>query len=359
MSTQYLPHDFSFSKAVIGEQGWYKGDFHVHSNCSDGFYPVGTVNSIAEAEGLDFHVITDHNTLEAFKALKGDHKTLVIPGIEVTFRRGHFNLFGLCGWEDWMEGIVEIFPTKLDEGDDDEVAALVEQLSSEGKIVSINHPCMPPWAWEFGPTDLRNLTCIEIMCDLYWPGSVTANPDAINMWIAWLNAGHRITGIGGSDYHYPPRPEHGLPGERLGMPTTWVYARELSINGILEAIHNGRAYVTKGPEVDFTASFDGSDYRIGDDLGEIDGEIAFTATASKFPNNLQANLIKCGEVIAVEQLKGESAKVKFNDKVDPDSSIWYGLSITNQEDEIITITNPIYAGPVKSPELNLYSDFLP
>jgi len=116
--------DFSFSKVIKDKPGWYRGDFHVHSDCSDGDYPVGTVTLIAEAEGLDFYAITDHNTIEAFKSLEEEHKTLVIPGLEVTFRLGHFNVFGLRDWADWMEGIVEIVPSKLDDGVDGEVAAL-------------------------------------------------------------------------------------------------------------------------------------------------------------------------------------------------------------------------------------------
>ena len=351
--------DFSFSKIIKDKPGWYRGDFHVHTNKSDGDYPPSLVTRLAEAEGFDFYAVTDHNTIEAFKFLEDDRKTLVIPGLEVSFRLGHFNLFGLHGWEDWMEGIVEIVPSKLDDGDDADVAALLEQLTSDGLITSINHPCLPPWAWEFGSTDLRYLHCLEIWNDLYWPGNVTGNPDAVKMWISWLNAGHRITGIGGSDYHYPPRTEHGLPGERLGMPTTYVYARELSTDGILEGIKQGRAYVTKGPKVTFLASLDGSDYMIGDDMGEQSGDIEFSATVTNKPAGIKVQLIKCGEVIAEKQLDGEATDVKFADRVNSKASVWYSLFITDLEGDVLAITNPIYVGPLRKPKLNLYSDFYP
>jgi hypothetical protein len=349
--------DYSLSKIMNDTPGWYRGDFHVHSNCSDGVYPVETVTRIAETEGLDFHAITDHNTIESYKSLEDDRKTLVIPGIEVTFRHGHFNVFGLRGWEDWMEGIVEIFPSKLDDGDDREVAALLERLAADGHIISINHPCMPPWAWKFGSADLRHVTCLEIMCDLYWPGSATANPEAIKMWISWLNAGHRITGIGGSDYHYPPRPEQGLPGERLGMPTTYVYARELSTDGIIEGLEQGRAYVTKGPKMTFHASLGGKDYMIGDDLGVQEGEIEFFATVTKNPSGSRVQLIKCGEVISEGGLDGKNTGIKFADEINPSASVWYSLAVTDKDGEISAITNPIYVGPPRKPKLNLYSDF--
>ncbi len=348
-----------YSKVFDDKPGWYKGDFHVHSNCSDGDYPIGTVTRIAEAEGFDFYAITDHNTIEAFKSLEEDRKTLVIPGLEITFRRGHFNVFGLQGWEDWMEGIVEIIPSKLDDGDDREIAALFEQIAAKGLISSINHPLLIPWAWEFGSVDLRHTHCLEIWNDLYWPDNKTANPKAVDMWTRWLNAGHRITGIGGSDYHYPPRTELGLPGERLGMPTTYVYARELSIDGILEGIRNGRAYVTKGPEVTFQAIINGSGYMIGDDLGVQSGQIEFSATIKNTPPNIRVQLIKCGEVIAEKQLSAETTDVEFSDQISPRNSVWYSLIVSDQDKDALAITNPIYAGPFKKPRLNLYSDFSP
>jgi len=352
--------DFSFSKVFIDKPGWYRGDFHVHSDCSDGYYPVGTVTRIAEAEGLDFYAITDHNTIEAFKSLEEGRKTLVIPGLEVTYRRGHFNIFGLQSWEDWMEGIVVINFTKVDDGDDEEVAALIEQLAKIGLIASINHPCLPPWAWEFGSTDLRYVPCLELLNDLYWPGNVTGNPEAVKMWISWQNAGHRITCIGGSDYHYPPRTELGLTGERLGMPTTYVYANELSTKGILEGLRLGRTYVTKGPKVTFLASLGGSEYMIGDDLGELDGSIEFSATVTNIPAKVRVQLIKCGDVVAEKRLDGATNEViKFADGINPKASLWYSLMITTQDEDILAITNPIYVGPLRKPNLNLYSDFYP
>jgi len=256
-----------------------------------------------------------------------------------------------------MEGIVEIVPSKLDEGDDLEVAALLERLAADGHIFSINHPCMPPWSWELGSADLRHLTCLEIMCDLYWPGSVTANPDAIKMWISWLNAGHRITGIGGSDYHYPPRTEHGLPGERLGMPTTYVYAEELSTAGILEGLKHGRAYVTKGPQMSFMANLGDSMYMIGDDLGEQGGEIEFFATVTNTTSKVQAQLLKCGEVVSETQIDSKTTDVNFTDQVTSEESVWYALNVVDQNGDSLAISNPIYAGPLREPKLNLYSDF--
>ena len=54
----------------------------------------------------------------------------------------------------------------------------------------------------------------------------------IAFWEKQLNAGYRITAIGGSDTH---RPQEKTTGE----PTTVVYALELSVSAILAGIKGG------------------------------------------------------------------------------------------------------------------------
>jgi predicted metal-dependent phosphoesterase TrpH len=58
---------------------------------------------IARAEQLDFITITDHNTIAGFSELAEHLNYPVIPGIEVTLDKGHFNVFGMGGVEE-MDG---------------------------------------------------------------------------------------------------------------------------------------------------------------------------------------------------------------------------------------------------------------
>jgi hypothetical protein len=58
----------------------------------------------------------------------------------------------------------------------------------------------------------------------------------IGFWQQRLDAGERLTGIGGSDTH---RPEN----KTIGDPTTVVYAKELSVAGILDGIRAGKVFV--------------------------------------------------------------------------------------------------------------------
>ncbi|MBT3391448.1 MAG: PHP domain-containing protein [Chloroflexi bacterium] len=347
----------SFSQVVNPKSGWYRGDFHTHTNATDGDYPADVVAGIAKAEGLDFIAITDHNTFAGLLDFTPRSDFLVIPGLELTFDKGHFNTFALEGWRDWMEAIcsdqIEVsLPDRYKT-----ITELMQAISADGLLNSINHPHLPPWDWQFEDCDLRQVHCLEIWNDLYWPDNLTANSAAVAMWSNWLNAGYRITAIGGSDYHYPPRPEANRFGERLGMPTTCVYADELSTKGILDGLRQQRAYVTKGPQLTFEAEAGGEIYPIGADMGIQNGEITFMASLSHATRPLTAHLVENGLVIAQKVINGASGNLQFQHSANPTRSMWYRLDITDKTGDIWAITNPIFSGPVKTPDRLFYEDF--
>jgi len=347
------------SRTIHHKAGWYRGDFHAHTHASDGVYPPDILAGIAKAEGLDFIAITDHNTVAGLAELSDNLDFLVIPGLEITFDKGHFNVFGLDGWHDWMQDICgdKIKVSLLHRYES--ISELIKEISAEGLMSSINHPCLHPWEWEFDDTDLRQIHFLELWNDLYWPGNNTANPAAVEMWNKWLNAGHRITAIGGSDYHYPPRPEENKPGERLGMPTTYVYADGLSTKGILDGLRKRRAYVSKGPQFDFKAEVNGKTYQIGADLGVQSGVINFTITIPHQPKTINLQLVKNGAVIAEEQAKGRDVSMQFRHKIDANSPVWFRLDIRDKDGDVLAITNPFFAGKEKNIEHYRYDDFKP
>jgi hypothetical protein len=349
--------DQKFSKVVNPKAGWYRGDFHTHTRASDGIYPMDILAGVAKAEGLDFVAITDHNTIAALQEPGNNLDILVIPGLEITLNKGHFNVFGLAGWHDWMQDIcadqIEVsMPNRYKS-----ITELMQEISAEGLLNSINHPHLPPWEWLFADTDLRHVHCLELWNDLYWPNHVTGNPAAVAMWTEWLNAGHRITAVGGSDYHYPPRPEENKFGERLGMPTTYVYAEELSLTGILDALRKRQAYVTKGLQLDFEAELNGTTYKMGADLGVQSGEIDFIVTIPHQPKKVYVQLVKSGAVIAQEQVKGRDIGIQFRREADATIPQWFRLEVTDKDGDVLAITNPFFLGPGKKIDRYDYNDF--
>jgi hypothetical protein len=73
---------------------------------------------------------------------------------------------------------------------------------------------------------------------------------------ALLREGRRLTLVGGSDRHQPPWPDTDPQELWVGSPTTWVYADELSVAGLLQGLERGRVCVSEsptGPSLDISA----------------------------------------------------------------------------------------------------------
>ncbi len=348
-----------FSRVINTDPGWYRGDFHIHTDAShDGIYPLALIAALAKAEGLDFCAITDHNTIDAFISPNQALACLVIPGLEVTFKEGHFNVFGIDGWQDWMAGICKGKTEISSKEKMQPMSVLMEAIAGQGLLSSINHPLLAPWDWQFGETDMRFVDCLEIWNDPYWPENRQATLEAVALWTAWLNAGYRVTAIGGSDYHCPPRPEEGVFGERLGLPSTYVYAEELSVAAILAGLKQRRVFVTSGPKLALEADFDGKAYDIGADLGVCEGAIEFNAAIEAAPSGARALIVRNGKTIAEALLQGKSCHLACSDLIDPTQSNWYRLDVFDQEGALLAITNPIFVGRQKQPELFTYQDFM-
>jgi len=354
-----MPSNLSLSKVFNPQAGWYQGDFHAHTNFSDGVHSPADLVDVARSEGLDFFAITDHNTIEAYAKFGEVPDILIIPGIEITLKEGHYNVFGLAGDFDWLSDVC-VWPAPLSHltGHYNTPTKLMHRAAEQGLLNSINHPLLPPWDWLDYEAALRNVHCLEIWNDPSWPDNKWANPQAVDMWTRWLNAGYRITALGGSDYHRPqPKPGEDKPAERLGLPRTWVYAEELSGAAILAGVVEHRIYVTMGPQVTFQADVNGTSYGIGADLGKVEGTIEFKATVShQFP--VQAQLIKSGDVMAQVSLKEGSGPLQYTENLTPPDSAWYRFDVLDPNRQILAVTNPIFVGPSRKPSALMYGDFI-
>ncbi|UZW59729.1 CehA/McbA family metallohydrolase [Lysobacter enzymogenes] len=234
-----------------GEAGWYRGDLHMHSAHSDGNCagqsgarapcPLFLSAQAAVAAGLDFVAVTEHNTVSHLPALRElqPHfdRLLLIPGMEITTFQGHANVFGVRAPVDFRVGSAAV----------PDWNAVLAQMRRRGLPVSINHPIRPSdercmgCGWTPRPTaDLGLISMVEAVNggDADTPGS------GIAFWQRGLDAGHRLTGVGGSDNHdAPTAAEEPFGASRIGRPTTVVHARELSEAGILDGLRAGNVFV--------------------------------------------------------------------------------------------------------------------
>jgi hypothetical protein len=314
---------------------------------------------LAKAAELDFLAITDHNRIDAFARFATPPDILVIPGIEVTTQNGHFNVYGLQGWYDWMENVcIGMFTIRL-AGRYPTPTALMRRMVGQGLVVSINHPLRTPFEWRDYATELRYVNCVEIWNKPDEPDRLKCNPRAIWLWTLWLNAGYRITAIGGSDHHVTePRPGERIRTERLGWPRNYIYAAELSGAAILDGLRRQQVYVSMGPQVTFQAEAGGQVYSIGANLETVEGVIQFRASVSDCPEPALAHIVKNGSDVATVLVKKGEATLGYIDWVVPTKPAWYRLDVYDENGGMLALTNPIFTGLPRLPHRLTFGNFL-
>lgn len=211
----------------VSADGWYRGDIHNHSYHSDGDSDPLDVVRHAEALGLDFLAITDHNNISHLAALNTiETPLMLIPGLEVTTYKGHWNIWGDQGWIDFR---IE---------DEAHMAQAVAEANRRGYLTSINHPRPYGPEWEYPAVDAT--ACIEV-----WNGPWhLMNDIALEFWEARLRAGKRYTAVGGSDNHFLKR-DHIA---KLGVPTLWIYCPGVpSPAKLLDAVRAGHVSISESP----------------------------------------------------------------------------------------------------------------
>ncbi len=207
---------------------WLCGDLHSHTVHSDGAFSIDEAANRAQACGLDFLALTDHNTYSQNLGYPRDLRVLFIPGMELTTYSGHVNLIGVANPVDDFRVASQ-----------SDLRGYLQTAATRGALISVNHPfemscdsCA--WRWEWDSV----VDAVEV-----WNGPWhEANDKALTWWQASLASGRRLTAIGGSDTHnlQDPSVQHG-------RPTTWVYARQYRRDDILRAIRQRRVFISYAP----------------------------------------------------------------------------------------------------------------
>jgi hypothetical protein len=239
---------------------WLPGDLHTHSVYSHDVYggptddntgadqaytlglPVAGKFAEGRERGLRYLAVSDHNDVRSLADLRAAAGDLIaIPAYEHSIH-GHAQMLGArCLYAAGDQAA-------------DAVTAMAAALHADGGVFQANHPayrfatgaefhgCQGGCAdcraihWSYG-FDVRPDT-IEV-----WNPSVARSDVSETYWECWLDRGERIGGTGGSDSHWLAL--HAVAGP--GQPTTWAYAREAGVAGVLEALRAGRTTISGEP----------------------------------------------------------------------------------------------------------------
>jgi hypothetical protein len=190
----------------------YIGALHMHSVYSDGSGEVDQIAQAASEIGLDYIILTDHNTLRALSEgyEQWYNSTLILVGCEINDKNNinHYLAFG----------INEAYSTRLT------AMQYVKRVKEEGGIGFIAHPHEkrkhmkehPPYPWvEWGIDDFTGIEIWNHMSEwmenltdqnkyqsfLHPLRSIIAPPqETLKLWDE-LNIKRKVVGIGGVDAH--------------------------------------------------------------------------------------------------------------------------------------------------------------
>lgn len=233
----------------MDERQWYKGDTHLHTTNSDGRLTPGQLVDACKEKGLDYMIITDHN-YNTVKESYFDREMLVIQGQEITGEPGHVNI--------WGKKVPLEPPYALDTAEDYE--KIIGLCKDTGAVVSLNHPFCSNCGFHLD-MEAYPFDCVEVWNTIQHSDNMK-NRD---WWVGQLLNGNRIAAVGGSDYHR----DYVLPF--LACPTTYVNAKDKTQNDILDALREGRSFVTHSP-TSSTLFLNCGDAEIGDTVKLSDGK---------------------------------------------------------------------------------------
>ncbi|PLR77018.1 hypothetical protein CU633_12410 [Bacillus sp. V3-13] len=344
-------NSYHWDEAIEKEERWYKGDFHTHTILSDGSMTQEANLKMAKQQQLDFFVATDHNMISTSWA---EGEALVIPGVEITSTKGHWNALGLKKWIDYR-------PSRKDGGLETEQGMnnILKEASESGALCSMNHPFLVPWQWQMEHTPLSVIDSIEIWNDPTFRANVEATEKALRFWSHIWNEGYTITGIGGSDSHLLPDDSYEQDGEPslIGDPGTYVWAEHLSAAAILENVKKGHVYVSRGPVIDFSAQVGEAFYKIGEELTDAmdqNGNKAFCKITLQYDTeDIMVHWIEDGKKVHEERGLSSSYEVHWKDN----SYHWLRIEIRSIDGNLLAFTNPVYYGR-KEPTVQTWGELM-
>jgi hypothetical protein len=335
------------------EAGWYRGDLHMHSEHSDGNCasksgekrvpcPLFLTLAAAADRGLDFIAFTDHNTNSHVKELTALQpyfdKLLLIPGMELTTFQGHANAFNLREPVDFRVSSTEV----------PDWNALLTAAKKKGALVSINHPRVPTGeacmgcGWSPNPAaDLSLVQAVEVVNGNDVESPVTGIP----FWQQQLQNGHRLTAIGGSDTHDVTSKNGSPPPGRIGVPTTVVYAKELSIEAIMEGIRSGNVFVdaagSRDRKLELSASYQQSIVAMGGRLAVPAREsVTFTARIEQMTGGT-VEVIRDGKATRRTGIPAATHSWSFEETSDGKRH-WIRIDVRDADGKLALLGNPIY-----------------
>lgn len=197
--------------------------------------------------------------------------------------------------------------------------------------------------WTAKDTDYSRIAAIEVV-----NGGLAEGPlSGLGFWETQLNAGRRITAVGGSDNHDASLPAGKAPA--IGVPTTVVRADRLSQEAILKAIVQGHVFLdlagTRDRLLDVRASYGEAEARMGDALAAPAGaRVLVEVHVMGVEGGTLALAGSSGAAPSDRALAGADTVKRF-DFIADGRAAWLRVDVRDAKGALVLLGNPIYLNP--------------
>lgn len=332
--------------------GWYRGDLHMHTAHSDGFClsqtgkkvncPVFRTVEAAEAAGLDFIFVSDHNATSPYDDLRELQpffdRILLLPAREMTTFHGHA---GALGVTDFIEFRI---PDRLPD-----VTAMANQVHHFGGLLVLNHPNAPTGencmgcGWDPATFDFTTADGVEVVNG----GGMRQAGDAslaLGFWRGLLDKGLHPTAVGGSDNHNADMPVD--QSGSVGSPATVVYAASLSERAILDGIKAGHVFVqVRGGDASLKVELTAGSAMMGDHIPLAAGERKDVSLHVTGAEGGHVEILSDGVAVPDEIARAPLSKDdrrSFTWRGDGKHH-WLAVLIHDKDGKAVLLSNPLYA----------------
>ncbi len=226
----------------------YKGCIHVHSTYSDGHAAVPAILDAAREAGLDYLVLTDHDSLGArADGFEGWHDSVLLDvGVELDAGEHHCIALGL----ESLDGLLDLSTTE----------AALEAIRARGGLAFVVHPhpihkplfglWVPGWTdwgldtfhgveiWPYMHDWIRRLHPWNLLSHCRHPERWVQGPerDILARWDA-VGRRRRVVGIGSLDNH-----AKRVPFRRLGLAFLEVLPHRYAFRSVRTHVVSPQAF---------------------------------------------------------------------------------------------------------------------
>lgn len=314
---------------------WYRGELHLHTNHSDGKVSLKDMVQAAKDRGLDFIVLSDHNTISAHSQIS-DVDFPIIPGMELTTFHGHAVVMGIDEFVDWRH------PKEYDYKK--EIAWIHEQ----GGLFSIAHPFVigdpicTGCQWEFWNVDFSAVDLIEV-----WSGSWSKgwahNSLALVWWSELLNRGLQVKAVAARDVHDPRQ------FLLQDAADTYVWAESSSPAHILEGLREGRIFISSGPRVDLSVKTETGEFFPGESVSKLKNrDLLLSVTVQDLAEPAILKVVRCGCVLEEVFLSQSDMLWDYKLEAGEEENDWVRVELWAEGERgpgrslLLALTNPIF-----------------